>query len=501
MNFTEFFIRRPAFTIVVSLVITIVGFLCYKHLPVRWVPSINPPLVAIYTEYPGASASLMETQITTPIEAALAGVDGIETLSSSSKQDASFIDIQFKLGRNLDSAVEDVRSALQHVNGALPADAKTPFVEKADPNTNPILFLTFSDAERSDQQLSDYVKDFILPRLQTADGVATISIYGERTSAVHVWLDPMKMAASNVTVDDVNKVVAQQNVQVPSGKIRGETRFYSVVTNETLKSATVFNDLIIRDTQNQIVRIKDIGQAVVDPENADTSFRVNGHAAIALAIIPQSTANPLDVAKNVRKEFNSLVQTLPAGMQGQIAFDQSDYIKASISHVYQSLFEAIILVLLVIFIFLGSWRAAIIPIVTIPVCLIGTFTLMYLSHSTINTITLMAFVLAIGLVVDDAIVMLENITRYIEKGMQPFAAALKGSREIVFPIIAMTITLAAVYAPIAFTSGMLSSVFWEFAMTLAGSVLLSGVIALTLSPMMSARLLEKNTSHRIWHVD
>jgi len=491
MSFTEFFIRRPAFTIVISLVLAIVGIISYGHLGVRWIPNINPPLVSIYTEYPGASADLIETQITTPIEAALSGVDGIETLSSNSKQGASVINIEFGLGRNINTSIEDVRSALQHINSALPKDANMPEIEKADPNSNPIMFIAFSDSHRSAQQISDYIKQFILPRFQIIDGVATVSTYGERTSAMHIWLDPMKMAASNVTVEDVNTVLTQQNVQVPSGQIRGATRFYSVVTNETLKSANEFNNLIIRDNQNQIIRLKDIGQAVVDAANSDTTFRVNGQPAVALAIIPQSTANPLDVATKIKKEFNQVTKTLPEGMQAKIAFNQATYIESSIHHVYQSLIESIILVLIVIFLFLASWRAALIPILTIPICLIATFAVMYCLNISINTITLMAFVLAIGLVVDDAIVMLENISRHIESGMKPFAAAIKGSREIIFPIIAMTITLAAVYAPIAFTSGILGAVFWEFAITLASAVIISGVVALTLSPMMSARLLQK----------
>lgn len=496
MGFTEFFIRRPAFTIVISLVLLIVGIISYAHLAVRWVPNINPPVVSIYTAYPGASANLIETQITTPIEAALSGVDGIETLSSSSKQDASFVNIEFKLGRNINTSVEDVRSALQHMTSTLPTEAKTPEIEKADPNSNPIMFIAFLDSHRTAQEVSDYVKQFLLPRFQTVDGVATVATYGERASAMHIWLDPMKMAASKVTVNDVNTVLTEQNVQMPSGKIRGAARFYSVVTNETLKSADEFNNLIIRDNQNQIIRLKDIGQAVVDAANTDSIFRVNGKSAVALAIIPQSTANPLDVAQEVTKEFNQIAKTLPQGMQGMIAFNQATYIKSSIEHVYQSLFEAVILVLIVIYLFLASWRAAFIPIVTIPICLIATFAVMYYFNISINTITLMAFVLAIGLVVDDAIVMLENISRYIEIGMKPFPAAIKGSREIIVPIIAMTITLVAVYAPIAFTSGILGAVFWEFAMTLAGAVFISGIVALTLSPMMSARLLKQSTVSR-----
>ena len=492
MNLIEFCVRRPAFTIVMSLIITVVGIIGYTHLPVRWIPDVNFPLVSVYTAYPGASASLVESQITTPIETALAGVDGVDTITSRSKEGVSTVDLNFKLGRNLNSSVEEVRSALQRLDGGLPIGAKQPIVSKADTvNGSPILYVAFSDAQRTDKEVSDYVKQFVLPRMQTIDGVAGVVTYGERVSAMHIWLDPMKMASSNVTVDDINRVLVEQNVQVPSGQIRSADRYYSVIANETLKSASEFNNLIVRHNQNQTVRLKDIGLAVVDAADSDSSFRVRGKAAIALGIIPQSNANPLEVAKHVKKEFANLTKTLPTGMQGELVFDQATFIESSVDHVYQSLFEAIALVLIVIFLFLASWRAAFIPIVTIPVCLIGTFAVMSWLGFSINTITLMAFVLAIGLVVDDAIVMLENIMRYIESGMKPFAAAIKGGREIVFPIIAMTLTLAAVYAPIAMTSGILNSIFKEFSLTLAAAVIISGFVSLTLSPMMCSRFLKK----------
>lgn len=497
MNFSQFCIRRPAFTIVLSLLITIVGIISYTHLPLRWVPDTNLSRISIYTEYPGASSSLVESQITTPIESVLSGVDGIEAIYSNSRQGSSNINIDFKLGHNMSIAIEDVRNALERFNASLPTDANAPTLAKANSDDNATLYLAFFDTHRSAKEVSDYVEQFIMPRLQTVDGVASVLAYGERVSAMRIWLDPAKMAAANVTVDEVDKVLKEQNVSVPSGQIRGAQRFYNVVTNQTLQSATQFNDLIIRDNQNQIVRLKDIGIAVVDAANVDSAFRVRGQPSVALGIMPQSTANPLDVSRNVLKEFSEIKKTLPAGMQADVVFNQADFISASIYHVYESLFEAIILVLLVILLFLASIRAAIIPIITIPICLIGTFTLLYCCGFSVNTITLMALVLGIGLVVDDAIVMLENISRYIEAGMAPFSAALKGSKEIVFPIIAMTITLAAVYAPIAFTSGLLGSVFLEFALTLAGTVIISGFVALTLTPMMCSRLLAKQTKqHR-----
>ena len=489
MNFSQLFIRRPALTIVISLVMTIVGLISYTHLAVRWLPSINPPIVSIQTDYPGASANLIETQVTTPLEAALSGVEGVGTIASHSKEGESYITITFKLGHNINASVEDVRSALQRANGMLPTDAKQPVVEKMDPDSQPTLYLAFADPNRSAKEVTDYVKQFILPRFESIDGVASILMFGERESALRIWLDPLKMAAANVSVEDLTNVLTQQNVEVPSGQIRGVSRYYPIVTNETVKSVNEFNDLIIRDDDNKIIRLKDVGNAVVDAANTDSAFRVRGQSAVALAIVPQATANPLDVSRDVLKEFKQIQKTLPRGMQGSVVFNQADFIHASVSHVYQSLVEAIILVLIVIFLFLANWRAAFIPIATIPVCLISVFTVLFILKFSINTITLMALVLAIGLVVDDAIVMLENITRHIESGMPPMTAALKGSREMLFPIIAMTLTLAAVYAPIAFTGGILGSVFSEFAVTLAGTVLISGFIALTLTPMMCSRWL------------
>lgn len=497
MNFVTFCIRRPAFTIVLSLVMTIIGLISFLHLPVRWIPNVTPPQVSIITTYPGANANLIERDITKVIEDTLSGINGIESLTSTSRQGQSQIFIVFKLGSNMDSAVEDVRSSLERVRGALPKEAENPLVMKADVNNDPILFISFYDKNKTARQLSDYIDKYIVPSFETLDGIGSVTIYGKRLSAVQIKLDPAKMAAANVTVDEVTQLLREQNVSVPSGQIRGNDRFYSVITDATLKTAEQFNELIIRDKQNQVVHLRDIGEATIDAEDADTSFRVNGKPGVALGFIPQSNANPLDVEARIKKTFEVMKKTLPASIQTSILYNQADYIRASIHSVYEALFEAIIFVWLVILIFLGNFRATLIPIVTIPVCLITTFALLYYLGFSINTITLMAFVLAIGLVVDDAIVMLENISRHIEEGLTPLAAALKGSQEMVFPIIAMTITLAAVYAPIAFTPGLIGVLFKEFTFTLAGAVLVSGVVALTLSPMMCARLLKKtHTPHR-----
>jgi multidrug efflux pump len=492
MNFTEFFIRRPAFTIVVTLIITIFGIISFSKLPLRWIPNVNPPVITINTIYNGASANLMETEITTPLEAALSSIEGVESMTSRSKVGNSSITLTFKLGRNLDSAMEDVRSSINSAMATLPRDINAPEVSKAEMDDMPILFFAFSDTHRSAKEVSDYIDQFILPRLQTIDGVANVISYGKEVSALRIWLDPAKMAASKIVVDDITPVLTQQNIEIPSGQIRGADRFYNVVTNETLSSANQFNDLIIRNENNQVTRLKDIAQIVVAPANTDSAFRANGQPAVAVGIIPQSTANPLMVAQQVLTTFTDIKKSLPTTMQAHVVYNAADFIRESVNSVYEALAEAIFFVLIVIYLSLANWRATLIPVITIPVCLLTSLAFLHIFKLSLNTITLMAFVLAIGLVVDDAIVMLENIMRYVEFGMKPFAAALKGSREMVVPVIAMTLTLAAVYIPIIFTNGIMGAIFYEFALTLAAAVLVSGFVALTLSPMMCARILKKD---------
>lgn len=490
MNLPALCIRRPAFTIVISLVMATVGFIGFMNSSVRWIPNVNPPVVSISTIYLGANAQLVEHDVTKIIEGALSGIGGIESLTSSSRQGSSEITLNFNLGRDMNAAVEDVRSSLERIKGDLPKDAQNSTVSKADPNNSPILYITFYDPKRNAREISDYVDKYMTPTFETLDGVGSVAVYGKQVSSIQVRLDPARMAGANITVDEVARLLQDQSASVPSGQVRGKDRFYSVVTDMSLSSPEQFNDLILRDQGNETVRIKDIGQASWEPEDKDFVFRINGHPGVAIGIIPQSNANPLDVERNVQKAFASIKRTLPAGMSASIDYNQADYIRASIHSVYESLFEAVLFVWLVILAFLFNFRATLIPLVTIPVCLMSSFAIIYFMGFSINIITLMALVLAIGLVVDDAIVMLENISRHIENGMTPLSAALKGSKEMIFPVIAMTITLACVYAPIAFTPGLLGVLFREFTFTLAGAVLISGVVALTLSPMMCARILK-----------
>lgn len=502
MNLPAFCIKRPAFTIVISLVMTIIGIIGFMNLPVRWIPNVNPPEVSISTEYPGANARLVERDVTKVIEDYLSGINGIEMITSTSRQGSSQISIKFKLGRDMDAAVEDVRSSLERVRSTLPRDALNPIVTKADPNTDAILYIAFSDSRRSERDLSDYIQKFVVPSYETIDGVGSVWVYGKRVSAMRISLDPDKMAAANVTTNEVSQLLRDQNASIPSGQILANDRYYSVITDTTLKTAEQFNDLILRDSQNQVLHLRDVGDAKLDVEDRDSAFRVRGKSGVALGIVPQSTANPLDVEQQVQKVFADLKRSLPEGMTASIIFNNADYIRASIHSVYESFFEAVIFVWVVILLFLCSFRATLVPIITIPVCMISTFALLFFLGFSINTITMMAFVLAIGLVVDDAIVMLENISRHMEAGLSRYQAALKGSREMTFPIIAMTLTLAAVYAPIAFTPGLLGVLFREFTFTLAGAVIISGIVALTLSPMMCARLLTITHANRyaLWQV-
>jgi multidrug efflux pump len=495
VNITAFFIKRPAFTIVVSLLLTMLGFLAYLNCPIRWVPNVSSPQVTIFTAYTGADGRLVEHDVTKVIEDSLAGIDGIDSIESVSRMGSSQISVNFKLGTNMEAAVENIRSHLDSVRGNLPTDVLPPSILKMNPNDMPIMYISFYDNHRSEREMSDYADQILKPAFDTLDGVANVQVMGERLSAMRVFLDPEKMAAASVTADDVTTLIHDQNVSVASGQIKTPDRYYSIYTDTTLKNADQFNELILRDNQNQVVRLKDVGHAQVDTLSTDDYFRVQGKPALAFGIIAQSTANPLDVEKNVKKALTELQRTLPEGMHASILWNQADYIRASINSVYESFVEALFFVWLVIFAFLCSFRATLIPMITIPVCVIATFSIIAYFGFSINTITLMAFVLAIGLVVDDAIVMLENINRYREAGLNTMQAALKGAREMVFPIIAMTLTLAAVYAPIAYTPGLLGVLFKEFTFTLAGAVIISGVVALTLTPMMCARVLRDGDTH------
>ncbi|MCC7272179.1 MAG: efflux RND transporter permease subunit [Alphaproteobacteria bacterium] len=497
MTLSELSIRRPVLATVMSLVILLVGFMAYSRLSVREYPNIDEPVVTVETTYRGASAEIIESQVTTPLEDSLSGIEGIDVMSSISRAEMSQITVRFRIDRNADSAASDVRDRVGRVRNQLPDDIDEPVIAKVEADAQPIIYLAFASDRHSAIEVTDYADRFVKDRLQNLPGVANVRIFGERRVSMRIWLDRLKLAAYNLTPQDIEDALRRQNIEIPAGRIESEAREFTVVSETDLRTPDQFNEMIIRDVGGYPVRLKDVGKAEIDARDTRVAARFNGQPAVALGIVKQSTANPLDVSRALNEALPGITASAPEGMRITNAYDTSIFISRSIDNVFRTIGEAILLVVLVIFVFLRSIRATIIPLVTIPVSLIGAFSLMLLFGFSINTLTLLALVLAVGLVVDDAIVMLENIARYVEQGMKPFDAALRGSREIAFAVLAMTITLAAVYAPIAFQTGRTGRLFVEFALTLAGAVIVSGFVALSLSPMM-CRFLLKHQEHHGW---
>lgn len=495
MVLPEISIRRPVLATVMSLVLTLLGVISYTRLSVREYPKIDPPVVSVRTVYPGASAEIIESQITRPIESALAGIEGIKVMKSISREEVSQITIEFVLNRDPDAAANDVRDRVARGRATIPEEALESIVQKIEADAQAVIWLAFSSDRHTPLEITDYADRFVKDRLQTLPGVATVIIGGERRYAMRIWLDRDRLAAFQMTPRDVENALRAQNVDVPSGRIESRFREFTVLTETDLKTPDEFNRLILREVNGYPVRLSDVGYAEVGSEDDRNAVRVNGNPAVGLGIVKQSTANTLEVAEAIKAELPNISAGLPEGMRLQVAFDSSVFIDRSIDAVYQSIAEAMVLVVLVIFFFLRSFRATLIPSVTIPVSLIGAFLFMYIMGFSINILTLLALVLAIGLVVDDAIVMMENVYRRIEGGMPRLQAALEGSREIAFAVVAMTITLAAVFVPLAFITGATGRLFIEFALTVAGAVLVSGFVALTLAPMMSGRIL-KHQAHQ-----
>lgn len=492
MGFTDIFVRRPVFATVLSLVILLVGLRSYFSLSVRLYPKIDASVVSIDTTYSGADAALMEGFVTTPIENSLGGIDGIDYITSSSTTGKSTVTVYFQLGYDINAAVADVNSKVSSVRTLLPSDIDSPVVSKKDPNASPSMFLSFASDSLSTEQITDYLKRSIQPQIQTMPGVGSAQIWGSEY-AMRIWLDPKLMSAHNITPADVRNALTNQSLQAPGGQLKTSMQEFAVKTFSEASNAQQFNNLVIRQSDGQLTRISDIGKAELGSKSSDMSVFINGKPGVVIAITPSSIANPLDISVEINKAFKKLVAALPKSIVTQIMWDNSKFISASISEVKKTIIEATICVILVVFLFLGSWRTLIIPIVTIPLSLVGVCTVMLMLGYSLNTITFLSLVLAIGMVVDDAIVVTENIDRHIEEGKTPFEAALTGAREIQFAIIAMTFTLAAVYAPIGFLTGLIGSLFKEFAFTLAGAVIISGFIALTLSPMMCSKIMQPNT--------
>jgi len=494
MSFTDIFIRRPVLSSVVSLLILLIGLSAAFNLPVRQYPELSNTTITITTVYPGANADVIKGFITVPIQQAVASAEGIDTLTSSSRQNVSTVTLNLRLNANPDRAVTDVLAKVNQVKSILPRESQDPVVVKQTGEATALMYLSFNSDVLTSSQITDYLTRVVQPKLQTINGVANAQILGGQTFAMRIWLNPEKMAALGVTPTDVRNALAANNFTSAAGQIKGDFVQTTINAETSLDSAAAFGRLIVTARGDALVRLDDISQITLGAENADSSSVFNGLKAVFVGIYSTPTANPLTVIADVRKTFPEIKAQLPPGMDSAIAYDSTKFIDASIREVEKTLIEAALIVIVVIFLFLGSLRSTLIPMVTIPLSLIGVmFALLALGYS-INLLTLLALVLAIGLVVDDAIVVVENVHRHIENGATALNAALLGAREISVPIISMTITLAAVYAPIGFVSGLTGALFREFAFTLAGAVIVSGVIALTLSPMMCSKLLTAELS-------
>lgn len=488
-------INRPVLATVMSLMIVLLGVIAFDRLPVREYPNIDAPVMSVRTVYKGASSSVIESQITKPLEDSLSGIEGVRSIKSVSREEVSQITVEFLRERDPEAAANDVRDRVARVRGQLPEAADDSVVAKIEADAQAIIWLAFSSDGMSPLEITDYADRVVADQLKTLPGVASVIIGGQRRYAMRVWLDAQRLVAYGLTVQDVEAALRAQNVELPAGRIESEMREFTVQAATDLKTPEEFGDVIIRQAGDTPVRIRDVARVELGAADERNSIRVNGLPAVGLGVVKQSTANTLQVAQAVKAQIPNLEKALPPGMQLRVGFDSSIFIEKSIDAVYETMAEALVLVVAVIFLFLRSWRATLIPFVTIPVSLIGAFAFLYAFGFTINVLTLLGLVLAIGLVVDDAIVMLENIYRHIEAGMPKLEAAKKGAQEIGFAVVAMTLTLASVFAPLAFAEGNTGKLFTEFALTVAAAVLVSGFVALTLTPMMCSMLLKHETRH------
>ena len=490
MNLSEFFIRRPVVTIVLSSLILLLGIMGAVNLAVRQYPKLDDTVITVTTTYPGASADLMQGFITTPIAQAVSSTENVDYVTSSSAQSTSTVSVHMRLGSDPSAALTEVLTKVQTVRKDLPTDAEDPIIQKGTGQNIALLYFAFLSDSRTPQQLTEYLRRVIQPRMATVPGVANAEILGAKPFAMRIWLDPLRMASRGVTALDVANAVKASNFLAAPGRIENELYALYADTDTTIKTPDLMGALPIRGSGNDIVRLRDVARVELGVEDYDSTILFQGKTVVALGIHPTPEANPLDVAHATNAEIEKISRDLPAGITVQSAFDNTIFIEASIDEVFKTLIEAVIIVTIVILAFLGSFRSVIIPLATIPLSLVGVCLFLFALGYSINLLTLLAMVLAIGLVVDDAIVVVENVHRHIELGKKPLDAAIKGMQEIFVPVIAMTTTLAAVYAPLGFTQGLTGALFREFAFTLAGSVIISGLIAVTLSPMMAGRLLK-----------
>ena len=491
MNISELSIRRPVLATVIFLVILLFGIIGYTYLGVREYPNVDMPIITVTVSYPGANAEVIENQITEPLEQNINGIPGIRSLSSSSSQGYCRITIEFELDVNLETAANDVRDKVSRAQRLLPRDCDPPTVSKADADSDPIMQLTVQSGKRSLMEITEIAYLTVKEQLQTISDVSSVEIWGEQRYSMRLWLDPVKMAAYSITPMDVKNAVDRENVELPSGSIEGDKIELTIRTMGLMKSPEDFNNMIIKENNYNIIRFSDIGTAELGPEDQRNIMKKNGIPMVSVVIIPQPGANQINISDEVHKRLTQLQKDLPEDVIVAPVFDNTKFIRASIKEVEETLYIAFILVVLIIFLFLRDWRVTIIPCVVIPASLIGAFFVMFLAGFSINVLSMLAVVLAVGLVVDDAIIMTENIYIRIEKGMSPLEAGIEGSKEIFFAVISTTITLVAVFFPIVFMQGMTGRLFREFSIVVSGAVIISSFVALTFTPMLSTKLLKK----------
>lgn len=490
MKFTDIFVRRPVLALVVSTLIFLLGAFAFSKLPIRQYPMLQNSTITIATDYPGASSELMQGFVTQPITQAVSSVEGVDYISSSSVQGKSFVTVRMELNRDPTQALTQVMAKVNQVRYKLPEQAYDPVIELSSGESTAVAYVGFSSEQISIPELTDYLSRVVEPMFSSINGVAKVQVFGGQQLAMRVWLDTDKLAGRNLTASDVADAIRRNNYQAAPGKVEGEFVIANVYVNTDLTNVEEFKDMVIHNDGHNLIRLRDIGTVELGAAATETSGIMNGKKAVFLGLFPTPTGNPLIIVDGIRENLTDIEKTLPPGVNVELAFETSRFIKASIDQVVQTLIEAILIVIAVIYLCLGSLRSVIIPVLAIPLSMLGAAGLMLAFGFSINLLTLLAMVLAIGLVVDDAIVVVENVHRHIEEGLSPVQAALVGAREVAGPVIAMTITLAAVYAPIGLMSGLTGALFKEFAITLAGSVIVSGIVALTLSPVMSSLMLK-----------
>ncbi|MFI3330368.1 MAG: efflux RND transporter permease subunit [Rikenellaceae bacterium] len=492
MNISELSIRRPVLATVLTVIIILFGIIGYQTLGVREYPSVEYPIVTVSSSYSGANADVIENQVTEPLEQEINGIPGIRTMNSTSQQGYSYIKIEFELSVDMETAANDVRDKVSRAQKRLPDDCDAPTISKADSDTQAIIAISLNSEKRSLLEISEIADLTVKQQLQTINGVSGVTIMGEKQYAMRLWLDPVKMAGYAITPMDVKQAIDRENVELPSGSIEGNTIELSIRTMGQISTMDDFNNLIVKHQDGKIIRLSDIGRADLSASNLKSYLKMNGVPMVSVGVVPQPGANHIEIADEVYKRMEMMKKDMPEDMQWGVTYDTTQFIRSSIDEVKDTIYIALILVVIIIFLFLRDWRVTLVPCIVIPVSLIGSFFVMYIAGFSINVLTMLAIVLAVGLVVDDAIVMTENIYLRIEKGMKPFDAGIEGAKEIFFAVISTTVTLVAVFLPIVFMDGMTGRLFREFSMVISGAVIISSFTALTITPMLATKLLKKH---------